>query len=242
MSARSTLSRRRILAGLAGAAAFGPMHAFAAGSCNPIDASNQRCTVGLQIPLDVQTVRQRCENWCWAACIEAIFSLHNHAVAQESIVEKIYGGSDPIANCKGGNLEQVLQAIDGTWIDQYGLQFQAAAEVLFDAASNIRSSQVDPNNPDAIASTMAYSMFTSDDVKPVINELANGSPLLLGRIGAPIGHAMVLTAMTFTVNKSGIIKIEELIVRDPWPESDNRRRLAPEEVLGTYLILRVAVG
>lgn len=242
MSARSMLSRRHVLAGLAGAAALGPTRAFAAGSCDPIDGSTQRCTVGLQIPLDVETVRQRCGNWCWAACIEAIFDLHNHSVAQESIVEKIYGGSDPEQNCEGGNAIQIIQAIDGAWIDQYGFQFQASADLLLDAASNIRSSQIDPNNPDAIASTMAYNMFTADSVKPVISELANGNPLLLGRMGAPTGHAMVLTAMTFTVKDSGLIQIEDLIVRDPWPDSANRRRLAPEEVLNTYVIVRVAVS
>lgn len=52
---------------------------------------------------------------------------------------------------------------------------------------------------------------------------------------------MVLTAMTFTVNDSGLIQIEELIVRDPSPDSANPRRLAPEEVLNTYVIVRVAV-
>jgi hypothetical protein len=60
-------------------------------------------------------------------------------------------------------------------------------------------------------------------------------------MGAPTGHAMVLTAMTFTVNDSGLIQIEELIVRDPSPDSANPRRLAPEEVLNTYVIVRVAV-
>lgn len=242
MSASRMLSRRSVLSGLAGLTAFGPSAAFAGGSCNPIDVSTQRCTVGLELPLDLETVRQRCGNWCWAACIEAIFDLHNHSVAQESIVEKIYGGSDPEQNCEGGNAMQIMQAVDGTWIDQYGVQFRASADLLLDAASNIRSSQIDPNNPDAIASTMAFNMFTSDSVKPVINELANGNPLLLGRIGAPTGHAMVLTSMTFIVRDSGLIQIEELIVRDPWPDSPNRRRLAPEEVLNTYLIVRIAVS
>ena len=242
MSARGILSRRHVLAGLAGAATLGPMRAFAAGSCSPIDASAQRCKVGLQIPFEVETVRQRCGNWCWAACIEAIFDLHNHSVAQESIVEKIYGAADPEQNCNGGSVNQIMDAIDGTWIDQYGFRFQASAELLLDAASTIRSSPIDPSNPDAIASTMAYSMFTSDDVKPVINELANGNPLLLGRLGSPTGHAMVLTAMTFVVRDAGLIQTEELIVRDPWPDSANRRRLPPDEVMNTYIIVRVAVS
>ena len=65
-----------------------PRSASAELSCR--DFSGYRvCSVGVTIGLN--TARQRCPEWCWAACVEVIFAFNDHKVSQQRIVEKVFG-------------------------------------------------------------------------------------------------------------------------------------------------------
>jgi len=235
------ISRRQVLAGIAGATVLAPARAFAAEECVAAGEEARQCSVGIDIA--VETARQRCENWCWAACIQTIFAIHNHDVAQESAVEKIFGSADPNTDCKTGNEPQIIAAINGSWTDAYGFQFNATAETLPMSVTAVSTSEVNPNetDPSVTAATMATNMFSGDDLRVVINELANNNPLILGRMGTVIGHAMVVTAMSYVEHSSGWIELTELVVRDPWPESLGLRRLSGEEIRNTFTLIKVTV-
>jgi hypothetical protein len=235
------ISRRQILAGIAGATALGPIRAFAGEECVAAGEDARQCTVGIDIA--VETARQRCDSWCWAACIQTIFAIHNHDVAQDSLVEKIFGSADPDADCEGANEPLIVAAINGSWVDAYGFEFAASAEALPLSVTAVSTSQVDPKqtDPAAIAANMTINMFRGDDVRVVINELANNNPLILGRSGGGTAHAVVVTAMSYVEHSSSWIEITELVVRDPWPESLALRRLSGDEILNTFILIKVAV-
>ena len=130
------LSRRRMVAGLAAASALAPAKAFALNQCESYSKTVRQCRVGLEVTVDI--ARQRCDSWCWAACIEAIFAMHNRPVPQEVMVEKIWG-SDPNTNCEGASPEMIVDAVEGRWIDLNGQMFQARAEILPMAWMGVRT-------------------------------------------------------------------------------------------------------
>ncbi len=67
-------------------------------------------------------------------------------------------------------------------------------------------------------------------------DLADGRPLIIGSLG----HAMVLTAMTYDRLPNGSGRPLRLIVRDPWP-GRGRRPLAPREAANVSLLVRITV-
>ena len=243
VSSPRILSRRRVLAGLTAAAALGPTllrptRAFADGECQVVNDTLRHCTVGLRVSME--TVRQRCDNWCWAACIQAVFAFHGHDVEQEAMVQKIFG--DPNA-CEPGNDEEIIATINGTWIDNNGNEFSAYGEELPWAAMGISESatQRNPLDAESMADSAAISLFATNDLRTVIDELANNNPLILARNGIPTGHAMVLTAVSFYETAQGGLALHEFIVRDPWGQNANRRNLPPQEIRDTAAIFKVTV-
>ena len=65
------ISRRFVMAGLPAAAVARAPLAHSATRCTAADArGNQQCVSGLEIG-KIETVRQRCRDWCWVACIQA---------------------------------------------------------------------------------------------------------------------------------------------------------------------------
>jgi hypothetical protein len=67
-------------------------------------------------------------------------------------------------------------------------------------------------------------------------DLAQDMPLIIGTMG----HAMVLTALTYFVDQSGNGAVTEAIVRDPWP-GRGRRVLVAQEWYGTNFLARIRV-
>ena len=85
------LSRRKLLGTLASTVALQPISASADMTCSaPNQLDLQECTAGLILGT-VETVRQRCPEWCWAACIQAVLALHGRQVDQEYAVERVFG-------------------------------------------------------------------------------------------------------------------------------------------------------
>jgi hypothetical protein len=170
----------------------------------------RRCSVGVAV--GVGTARQECAEWCWAACVEAVFRFHGHPVAQPRIVEKVFNSGI----CRAAIGPQIVEAIDGTWTDDRDNDFDAECEVLWDA-------QFQFGRPDAVVQAA--------------RELEAGNPLILGAMG----HATLLTAMTYSGNGI-LVQLNELIVRDPWPGNPNRRALTLVEAMNTQFLAKVAIG
>jgi hypothetical protein len=196
----------------------------------------QTCTSGLELS-KFDPVRQRCEEWCWAACIQAVFSMRGRETAQETAVEKIFGTK----TCRGASTLQIIQAINGEWIDQYGFKFRAGAELLPEARMAV-STSVLPQRADQVATNAAINLFSNDGAKRIVTELDAGNPLIIGVAGEAIGHATVLTAATYTKDNKGFIGLQELVIRDPWPANPNRRTLKASEVRGVMTMVRVWIN
>jgi hypothetical protein len=75
-----------------------------------------------------QTTRQRCDQWCWAACIETVFSSHGYKVNQEEVVKKVFDSEV----CSPASAAQVIAAVGGVWSNKAGSSFRAVAHALPD--------------------------------------------------------------------------------------------------------------
>ena len=209
------ISRRFLMAGLpAAAVAYAPA-VRANTRCSAADAQGyQQCVSGIELGR-METVRQRCNDWCWAACIQAVFSLQGRETAQEWAVEKIFGSSKCRPDGDGATPAQIIRAINGEWIDQYGFKFQAGAQALPDAALIVSTSV--PGQGGSLATDAATQLFFNDGAKQLVSDLERGNPLIIGAVG----HATVLTEANYVKHRSGSIRLTELIVRDPWGDSPN---------------------
>lgn len=201
------ISRRNLVLGAAAAISHSPS-ANAELYCQDFPGG-RTCTVGVTVGLN--TASQRCSEWCWAACIEAIFSFHGHEVRQERIAQKLFDAPA----CASAIGPQIVSAVDGDWTDDSGEAFQASAEVLWDT-------QFGFGNPNAIVTAA--------------RELEVNNPLILGAMG----HATVMTAMTYSGNGYAV-QINQVIVRDPWPGNPNRRALSQQEALLTQFLAKIRV-
>lgn len=172
----------------------------------------QQCTAGVEIG-PIRTAQQECQNWCWAACIEAIFSVHGYSVSQQTIVNRLFGSPQ----CSTATGPQIINTITGQWQSEDGEDFYAQAAPLLDLSFGI-------SNPQASAM--------------VAQELAAGNPLINGAMG----HATVLTAMTYLRDVYSRGQPTQIVVRDPWPFSQNRRVLTAQEAAGTFFIAKVSVS
>ena len=206
------MTRRSLVAGVATAIVAKNVDAFAAVSCGPFNADDeQRCIAGLQIG-SLRTAQQRCQSWCWAACIETIFLLHGFRVRQERIVEKLFGS----AVCEPAVGREIVETITGDWQDDRGREFNADAFPLLDLDYDIQS-------PTA--------------AEDAAHELANNNPL----IAVALGHATVLTALTYLRHRDGSGRPLQVVVRDPYPGSPNPRTLNLREANSTVFLAAVHV-
>ena len=219
-----------MLTGLPAIVAMDSPLAHAATRCAPADAQGvQSCTSGVVIGA-METVRQRCPQWCWAACIQAVFSLQGRGTAQEWAVEKIFGSRE----CLPATSAEIIKAVNGEWRDEYGFRFRAGAEQLPDASLSIQTS-VPGTSGTNMATNAAISLFSNDGAKRMVEELDKGNPLIVGALG----HATVLTAARYSKHRSGYVALTGLTVRDPWPDNPNRRELTLDEVRNTFFVARV---
>jgi len=61
--------------------------------------------------------KQRCQNWCWATCVQMVLNYHGLYVQQEQVVQKVYGLPLP---CKTGNAQHIMKALSGWAPDSRG--------------------------------------------------------------------------------------------------------------------------
>jgi len=236
-----------VIASAAASAVLLPTRASAFGRCTNLSETLRQCQVGLKLGID--TARQRCDSWCWAACIEAVFATHGHPVPQEALVAKMSrsGGASPTEDCFGASKAMIVDAVTGGWYDTAGREFYAEANVLPLGWMGVRTPDnttlgVDLADPSATALAMTQDLFSSGDLSVMVDELARENPLIISSYGAGLGHAVVLIGVTFFQSPSGNIALTELVVRDPWPGNPNLRTYSADEVRGTFSVIKISVG
>jgi hypothetical protein len=69
-------------------------------------------------------------------------------------------------------------------------------------------------------------------------DLASGYPLIIGTLG----HAMVLTALSYYRDFKGNGWIQSATVRDPWPLNPRRRILSAHEWISTSFLVRIHIN
>lgn len=206
------MNRRELLSAGLAAGALWSTAAQAELMCGPFNNFGVRqCTAGLNIG-PVPTAQQQCQNWCWAASIQTIFRLSGRKVSQERIVQKLFGSTA----CATATGPQIVDTITGDWETDDGQDFSAQAAPLLD---------------------LQFGVVNSAASAQVAQELAAGRPVINGALG----HATVLTAMTYLVDIYSRGQPLEIIVRDPWPGNSNRRVLTAAEAAGTFFIAKVEV-
>jgi hypothetical protein len=204
--------RRELLSGFAAALVL-PRLAYAEIACQPWGVGAEVCQAGLKFSPDMKTAEQECPYWCWAACIEAIFAIDGFRIAQQDIVARAYGQ----AVCAAADGPTIANAISGSWRDAAGRNFASSCNVVIDTQ---------------------YGVWRDDAPLIAAKELEAGRPLILGALG----HAVLLTAMTFGRDDEGNTQIGELVIRDPWPSNPNRRTLSIQEAQQISFLATVSVA
>ena len=70
----------------------------------------------------------------------------------------------------------------------------------------------------------------------VVEDLKNRWPLIVGLSNPDaIGHAVVLTAITYSVDQFNNPKFHSVLIRDPWPENDSRQELSWNDFQSRYM-------
>ena len=126
-------------------------------------------------------------------------------------MQRLFGG----LVCAPANDAQILAVATGNWTDGYGRPIRSAAQLIYDPHLGVVA-------PGAL--------------NLMIQDLSNGYPL----INAALGHATVVTAITFLNTMTGPM-VQSVVVRDPWPYNPNKRNLTAQELFGAAFVMRVAV-
>ena len=208
--------RRAVISGAAAALAASALplrSAQAAVRCVAVDTfGTQLCEAGIDNRLHSVVASQQNSQWCWAACVSAIFAFHDFEVDQRRIVQATYGQAVNLP----AHGPQIAAASSRDWTTDDGRRFTAYCDVLWDGQFHV-------GRPTAVADAA--------------NELAQDRPLIIGTGG----HAMVLTAMTYLRDSYGRGQPRAAVVRDPWA-GIGRRSLSTQEWYGTSFLARIRVA
>jgi hypothetical protein len=69
-------------------------------------------------------------------------------------------------------------------------------------------------------------------------DLAGDMPLII----ASMGHAMILSAVSYNRGMDGSGQVTGELVRDPWPGRGGKRPLTPQEAAATMMLVRIRVA
>jgi len=140
--------------------------------------------------------RQRQSNWCWAACVQMVLNFHGLRVAQEQVVERIFGQDVNVA----GQPQQILAALSGWAPDVRGRYSAIYASTYVNQGSQI------------------------------VRDLGSKWPLIIGLRNADgSGHALVLTAVYYSVDAANEPVFDKVVLRDPWPSNPSRQEMTWDE-------------
>jgi hypothetical protein len=137
---------------------------------------------------------QNNSQWCWAASIQMVLNYYGVSISQEQIVARTYG-TDPYGNLPNwaGSFQAITANLNNWNFDNLGRRYVVMASL------------------NEGAPTPAV----------LLQELSQGRPVIVGyRSGQNSGHAIVITAASFSQSPTGPI-IHSIVARDPWPSSQN---------------------
>ena len=161
----------------------------------------QSCIAGIpEGRLDLVFAYQQASEWCWAACMQMVFTYWGHAVPQQEIVRQTWGS---LANMPA-QPQQIVADLNRPWTDLWGNRFRVRADCF--TASGADAAQ----------------------------DLAREMPLIIGSMG----HAMVLSAVSYDRAPAGQGVVTGAIVRDPLR---GKRPLSSMEAAATMLLARIRV-
>lgn len=214
--------------------AISPMGALANTRCLPPHFGTRTCEVSLPFRNGVAAT-QNCDSWCWAACIQMVFSSYGKGVAQEAAAKRLFNSY----KCEGATAEEIVRTINGEWRDWRGVAFQASARMLPKAGMAIAISSGDNNNrpPGYIEKMWA----TSGGARELIGELQKGRPV----INLAAGHATVIVAATYQqseIFQAAPVGLNKIVILDPWKESQRLRELTAAEVSDQFAAIAVTVS
>ena len=152
--------------------------------------------------------RQHQSNWCWAATLQMILRFHGVLVNQEDIVLRAYGDYRD----RPANSDEITRTVDN-W------QFM-------DAANNI----------------WRVNAITQQEVTvtSVLEDLHYNQPVLVGLAAPPentgaVGHAYVLSAISYRVDARGFVYPDTVQLRDPWPDNPSLVELPWSEFMERHM-------
>lgn len=129
------MQRRNFIASLCGLTLSGwagGSVALAEQSCVPLAPYLARCTAGIPSDMIHASALQESSEWCWAACIEMIFTYYKHRVPQARIVQETWGA---IVNMPGMP-KQIIADLNRPWTDVRGKQFSVSGDMMTANAAN----------------------------------------------------------------------------------------------------------
>ena len=134
-----------------------PLMSYAKAFCGPfVPPGIQQCEAGIDSSVAHITAAavggQHLSQWCWAACIEMVFSYYGHPVRQERIVNETWGA---IVNLPG-HPSQILANLNRAWTDEQGSYFSVTGDAY--SANAITAAQDLAQDMPLIIGTMGHAM------------------------------------------------------------------------------------
>lgn len=159
--------------------------------------------------IDFVAAAQRNSQWCWAAAIQMVLNYYGVNVLQEQIVARTYG-TDPYGHLpdSAGRLETISLSLNNWSIDNAGRTYVVRSTLNWGAPSP------------AI----------------LLQELRQGHPVIVSYLSSPTtAHAVIVTGAQVVQSPTGPV-LQSLVVRDPWPSSQNVTTRGRVEYPSTQLV------
>jgi hypothetical protein len=188
---------------------------------SPPSATRQATYIGIpRGNFEFVAAAQQSSQWCWAASIQMVLNYYGVSIGQPQIVARTYGVSPngQLPNW-AGSFEAITANLSNWSIDNSGVPYVVQTSVGMGAP------------PPTL----------------LLQELQAQRPVIAAyRSGPNSGHAVVITAASYTPSQYGPI-VQTVIVRDPWPSQinvQNRGRVeypgaSIAQVMEAYWIVRV---
>lgn len=149
--------RTFLLSAFPSGAALLPLTSHALLSCGPfVPPGVQQCEAGIDSSIAHVAAAavggQHLSQWCWAACIEMVFTYYGHTVPQERIVRETWGR---IVNLPG-QPGQILENLNRDWTDEDGNDFSVSGDAY--SANPITAAQDLSQDMPLIIGTMGHAV------------------------------------------------------------------------------------
>ncbi|MEY8689180.1 MAG: papain-like cysteine protease family protein [Leptothrix sp. (in: b-proteobacteria)] len=149
--------RTFLLSAASSGAALLPLTSHARLSCGPfVPPGVQQCEAGIDSSIAhiaaAAVGGQHLSQWCWAACIEMVFTYYGHPVQQERIVSETWGA---IVNLPG-QPGQILENLNRDWTDEDGNDFSVSGDAY--SANPITAAQDLSQDMPLIIGTMGHAV------------------------------------------------------------------------------------